>query len=111
MSEADIIKLLMDFENVSVDRKIDPKYLIFKTKVESQEKIFALILVGSNPVQLTLKCDRLLAKKLREDFETVMPATNMSKNYWNKIVCSGQLPDEQIKDLINLSYHLVTDSR
>ena len=61
-------------------------------------------------MQITLKCDRLLAKKLREEYETVMPAQNMSKNYWNSILCTGQLPAEDLKDLINLSYYLVKNS-
>ena len=107
MIDFDVKKYLEGFGDISVDYEIDPKYSIYKTTIDGQEKIFALVLNDSKPLQITLKCDRLLAKKLREEYETVMPADNMNKNYWNKILCTGQIGDEYMKDLINLSYHLI----
>lgn len=107
MKDFDIPKYLKSLNNVTVDDKIDPELSVFKTKVNDNDKIFALIYKKSNPLKITLKCDRQLAKKLRDEYETVMPATKMNKNYWNNIICSGQLSTEDIKDLINLSYHLV----
>jgi predicted DNA-binding protein (MmcQ/YjbR family) len=31
----------------------------------------------------------------------------LNKKHWNTIICSGQLDDEEIKDLVRLSYNLV----
>lgn len=70
-------------------------------------KMFALIQEGSNPLRVSLKCDPLLAQNLREKYETVLPGYHLNKKHWNTIICSGQLSDDEIKDLARLSYELV----
>ncbi|HET7630184.1 MAG TPA: MmcQ/YjbR family DNA-binding protein [Candidatus Saccharimonadales bacterium] len=70
-------------------------------------KMFALIEEGSKPVRLSLKCDPKLAELLREKYETVLPGYHLNKKHWNTIICSGQLADDELKDLIRLSYELV----
>ncbi len=72
------------------------------------EKMFALIHEGSDPLQVSLKCDPLLARDLREKYETVMAGYHLNKKHWNTIVLSGQLPWEEIQGFIRLSYNLVT---
>ena len=69
--------------------------------------MFALIADGSKPLRLSLKCDPQLAETLREKYETVVPGYHLSKKHWNTIICSGQLSDQEIFDLANLSYQLV----
>lgn len=72
------------------------------------DKMFALIAEGSNPVQLSLKCDPKLSEILRERYETVMPGYHLNKKHWNTIILTGQLTWEEIQDLIRHSYNLVT---
>ena len=110
MNDFDIPTYLTSLENVIIDKKLNPKLTVYKTPVGDEQKIFAIIENNSNPLQITLKCDRLLAKQLREEYETVMPAKDMSKNYWNTILCTGQLSAEYIKSLIVLSYNLVKNN-
>ncbi len=71
------------------------------------DKMFALIAEGSKPVRLSLKCDPTLAQTLRERYETVLPGYHLNKKHWNTIICSGQLSEDEIHDLIVHSYHLV----
>ncbi len=71
-------------------------------------KMFALIPEKSDPVRISLKCDPLLSKVLREKYETVMEGYHLNKKHWNTIVLSGQLPWEDIQGLIRHSYQLVT---
>jgi predicted DNA-binding protein (MmcQ/YjbR family) len=73
-----------------------------------QGKMFALIAEGSDPVQVSLKCDPQLSELLRDKYESVMPGYHLNKKHWNTIVLSGQLTWEEIQDLIRLSYNLVT---
>lgn len=73
------------------------------------EKLFALIAEGSNPLRVSLKCDPQLASLLREKYETVLPGYHLNKKHWNTIICSGQLSDDEIRDLARLSYRLVTE--
>ncbi len=77
-------------------------------KKENDGKMFALVAENSKPPRISLKCDPLLSEKLREKYETVMPGYHLNKKHWNTIICSGQLTDEELKDLINLSHRLAS---
>ena len=69
-------------------------------------KMVALIAEKSDPVRLSLKCDPQLAELLREKYETVLPGYHLNKKHWNTIICSGQVPEDELKDLIRHSYEL-----
>lgn len=71
-------------------------------------KMFALMDEKKIPVNLSLKCDPLLAETLREKYESVMPGYHLNKKHWNTLILSGQLDWEQVQDLIRHSYNLVT---
>lgn len=73
-------------------------------------KMFAIVKRGSRPVKLSLKSDPLLARTLRDRYETVLPGENLNKNHWNTIICSGQLEDDDIKDLIRHAYEIVKNN-
>jgi predicted DNA-binding protein (MmcQ/YjbR family) len=71
------------------------------------DKMFALIAEGKDPVRLSLKCDPLLAVTLREKYESVMPGYHLNKKHWNTMLLSGQLEWEDVQGLIRHSYDLV----
>jgi predicted DNA-binding protein (MmcQ/YjbR family) len=79
---------------------------VYKT---ADDKMFALVKEGSDPIQLSLKCDPLLAKTLRERFESVLPGYHLNKKHWNTVLLTGQLSWDEIQDLIRHSYLLVTE--
>lgn len=83
---------------------------VYKVGEASLGKMFALISEKSDPLRLSLKCEPLLAEQMRQDFETVLPGYHLNKKHWNTIICSGQLSEEQIHSLIDLSYGLVVKS-
>ena len=63
-------------------------------------------LVGAEPVDiLNVKCGKLLLGSLlgRPGF---LPAYHMSKTQWVSILQDGTVPEEEIKDLLNISYDL-----
>lgn len=74
------------------------------------DKMFAIIREGKTPVQISLKCDPLLAETLRNKYESVMPGYHLNKRHWNTVVLTGQLADDEVFDLINHSYNLVVES-
>ena len=74
----------------------------------AEGKMFAIIDEKSMPVRLSLKCDPQLAELLRAKYESVLPGYHLNKKHWNTIICSGQLEDQEVKDLIRHSYELVT---
>jgi predicted DNA-binding protein (MmcQ/YjbR family) len=71
------------------------------------DKMFALIPEGKEPVRISLKCDPQLSQLLREKYETVMEGYHLNKKHWNTILLTGQLPWDDIQALIAHSYNLV----
>lgn len=69
-------------------------------------RIVAIVQQQAKPLRISLKCDPLLAKSLRERYETVLPGQNLNKKHWNTIICTGQLSSDEIIDLARLSYEL-----
>jgi predicted DNA-binding protein (MmcQ/YjbR family) len=72
------------------------------------DKMFALMSEDKTPVNLSLKCDPLLAQTLRERYESILPGYHLNKKHWNTLVLSGQLEWPEVQDLIRHSYLLVT---
>lgn len=102
----EIIDAMMSLPGVVVDYPFGEDVAVYKRGSE-QGKMFALVQENSSPVRLSLKCDPGLAELLREKYETVLPGYHLNKKHWNTIVCSGQIPEDELRDLIRHSYELV----
>lgn len=110
MIHKDFEQYLLAFDNTWLDFPFGEGTSVYKVgdREKGEGKMFALIADGSDPLRVSLKCDPQLAETLREKYETVQPGYHLNKKHWNTIICSGQLPDDEIKDLARLSYDLVT---
>lgn len=97
---------VLSMPNARLDYPFGEGVAVYKV----DDKMFALIQEKSNPVQISLKCDPLLAKTLRERYESVMPGYHLNKKHWNTIILSGQLTWDEVQDLIRHSYNLVTEA-
>ncbi|HEU5187131.1 MAG TPA: MmcQ/YjbR family DNA-binding protein [Candidatus Saccharimonadales bacterium] len=106
MTHKEIEEFLLARPNARLDYPFGEGVAVYKVG----DKMFALIAEGVKPVRISLKCDPLLAQTLREKYETVLPGYHLNKKHWNTVICSGQLSDQEIKDLIVHSYHLVSGS-
>jgi predicted DNA-binding protein (MmcQ/YjbR family) len=113
MDHKTVEKYLLSLPDTSLDYPFGEEAAVYKVNGPSassgQAKMFALVREKSDPVQLSLKCDPLLAETLRAKYDTVMPGYHLNKKHWNTIVLTGQLSWDEIKDLINLSYRLVSE--
>lgn len=112
MTHKEFDEYLLSYPNTWLDYPFGEGTSVYKigNKESGEGKLFAIIADGSNPLRISLKCDPQLAETLREKYETVVPGYHLNKKHWNTIICTGQLGDEEIKDLIRLSYQLVSDS-
>lgn len=113
MTHKDLEEYLLSFPGAWLDYPFGEGTAVYKVGHKDvpgeDEKMFALIAEGSSPVRVSLKCDPQLAKHLREKYEEVQPGYHLNKKHWNTVICSGQLSDEEVKDLARLSYRLVTE--
>lgn len=112
MTHKEIEEFLLSFPRTWLDFPFGEGTSVYKVgdEAKNEGKLFALIADGSSPLRVSLKCDPLLAETLREKYESVQPGYHLNKKHWNTIICSGQLPDDEIKDLARLSYNLVAES-
>lgn len=107
MTHKEIEEFLFSLGGVWLDYPFGEDTAVYKYGEKTEGKIVAIVAQGSKPLRVSLKCDPQLAETLREKYETVIPGYHLNKKHWNTIICSGQLTDEEIFDLVRLSHRLV----
>jgi len=112
MTHKELEGYILAFDNVWLDFPFGEDKYVYKVgdKQKGEGEMFALIDKDSKPVRLSLKCDPVLAESLRKEYETILPGLNLNKKYWNTIICTGQVSQQQLTDLIRLSYRIVTET-
>lgn len=105
VSHKELEEYLLSLPNARLDYPFGEGVAVYK----AGDKMFALVAEKSDPINLSLKCDPTLAQTLRERYESVMPGYHLNKKHWNTIVMSGQLSWQEVQDLIQHSYQLVTN--
>lgn len=99
VSEEAIVERALALEGVSERR--EKEWRIF----ERDSRIFMCIEVGTAPLRLELRCDRKLGQTLQERYESVMESRALGRN-GIEIICSGQLNDDEIFDLVRHAYEV-----
>jgi predicted DNA-binding protein (MmcQ/YjbR family) len=87
----------------------DEDTLVFKVG----GKMFALTSLSdweNNTPKANLKCPPEQALALRAEFDGITPGYHMNKAHWNTVAIHGDVPINQVKKLIDLSYQLILDS-
>lgn len=109
MTHKELEEFLLAFENTWLEFPFGEGTSVYKVgdKDAGEGKMFAVIADNSNPLRVSLKCDPLLAETLREKYESIVPGHHLNKKHWNTIICTGQLSNDEVKDLARLSYNLV----
>lgn len=113
MNRKELDDYLLSFPNTWLDFPFGEEISVYKVghKETGEGKMFALVADRNNPLRISLKCDPVLAETLREQYESVLPGYHLSKKHWNTILMTGQLSDDDFKDLVALSYRLVTEGK
>lgn len=70
-------------------------------------KMFALCHLDAQPLKVNLKCEPDMAVQLRAAHPEIVPGWHMNKRHWNTVTVDGELPDQQVRELIEDSYDLV----
>jgi len=109
MTHKDFDEYLLSYPNTWLDFPFGEGTSVYKIghKETGEGKLFAIITDDSKPLRISLKCDPQLALNLREKYESIVPGYHLNKKHWNTVIYTGQLSDDEIKDLIRHSYELV----
>ncbi len=70
-------------------------------------RMFALVLLGPPPGNVSLKCDPDLAAGLRARYAAITSGYHLNKQHWNTVELDGSVPEEELTELIDHSYDLV----
>ena len=113
MTEKDLHEYLLSLPGAWLDYPFGEGTAVYKVghkDIPGQaEKLFAIVAEGSEPVRVSLKTDPELNRTLQERYESVLPGYHLNKKHWMTVICSGQLGDDEVKDLARLSHRLVTE--
>jgi predicted DNA-binding protein (MmcQ/YjbR family) len=103
MDHKTVERYILSMPNAVLEYPFGEDVAVYKV----DDKMFALIAEGKQPVRISLKCDPQLSKVLREKYDEVMEGYHLNKKHWNTIILSGQLSWEEVQALIRHSYDLV----
>lgn len=59
---------------------------------------------------ITLKCDPLFGQYLRQQHQHIIPGYYMNKEHWNSVYLDGDVSDDVLKEMIDMSFELVFNS-
>lgn len=71
--------------------------------------MFALSMLGSRPLKVSVKCEPELAIALRKSYPAVEPGYHLNKRHWNTVTIDGSLEDKLVLDMLEDSYDLVVE--
>ena len=100
----EIEEYILSMPNSRLDYPFDDKTAVYRA---ANDKMFALIAEGSKPLRVSLKTDPNLGELLREKYESVLPGYHLNKKHWITVILTGQLGDDEVRDLIRHSFELV----
>ncbi|MCL1876674.1 MmcQ/YjbR family DNA-binding protein [Candidatus Saccharibacteria bacterium] len=106
MTHKEIEEFILQMPNARLDYPFGETTAVYRA---ANDKMFVLIAEGSNPLRISLKVDPQLGQLLRDKYESVMPGWHLNKKHWITVLATGQLSDQEIRDLVRHSFELVNE--
>ncbi len=100
---SEIREHLLAKKGTTEEMPFGPDVLVFKVL----GKMFALVAHRDSPLRVSLKCDPDLALTLRAEYEAVIPGYHLNKKHWNTVILGGDVPDDTLRGMMDMSYDLV----
>lgn len=105
MNHQRLIELGLQYAGTSLRYPFDPDLPVLYVG----NKMFALLGHTGSTESVNLKAHPDEAWLLRETYAgSVLPGYHMNKRHWNTVVLDGNVPDEVIEQMLDVSYRLVT---
>ena len=101
MTPAEVAAFALQFPQATEENPFGPGLDVYKV----EGKVFA-ILSPAGP-SVSLKCEPGLAMHLRQQFDAVTPGYHLNKKHWNTVRLDGDVPADQLEEMIEHSYECV----
>ncbi len=96
-------ELCLGFPGAEETFPFGPRTSVFKV----EGKIFALAALAARPLTVSVKCEPLLAERLRAAHAAIAPGYHLDKRHWNTLTLDGSLDERAVRDMVEDSYDLV----
>ena len=97
-----IVEYIQHLDGISEQEQRDKNDKVLRVFYRG-ERIALVIEKDTAPLRIELRCDYKLSKTLQERYESVMESRSLGRN-GIEVICSGQLSDDEIIDLVRHSY-------
>ena len=104
MTKRELIDYCLAFPAVYEDYPFDETTALVRHL--GNKKMFALVDYLHGRLHITLKCEPIRADFLRSVFECVTPGYHMNKEHWNTVYIGGDVPIQELYEMIQHSYDL-----
>lgn len=104
VSEDEVLKYAKGLAGVSEEELVEGEKRAKLLKRAG--RIFLVVWEGTEPLRIEVRCDGKLGKLLRERYESVMLSRTLGGG-GVEVVCSGQLSEEEILDLIRHGWEMI----
>jgi len=105
MTKQELIDYCLTFPAAYEDYPFDDTTTLIRHS--GNKKMFALVDHLNGKLHVTMKCEPLKADFLRNAFESVTPGYHMNKIHWNTVYVDGDVPIDELYDMIQHSYDLI----
>ena len=102
LSEKSVVDYVLSLDGVEERKTEANKDLRFFVR---NDKICLVVEKDTQPLRIESRCDLKLSKTLQERYESVMQSRALGRN-GIEIICSGQLADDEVLDLIRHAYEI-----
>ena len=93
------------------DSPWEPSEIVYKVGPAERGKIFCFLGSGAAPDgAISIKVDPELVPLLHDRYEAVRHPPYLSKRHWIAVALSGDMPDDELAELIEDSYTLVAQT-
>ncbi|MFN2745223.1 MULTISPECIES: MmcQ/YjbR family DNA-binding protein [Bacillus] len=104
MTKAEIIEYCLSYSDTYKDHPFGEGWTAMRHN--GNKKLFALIFNLDGHLCVNLKCEPHRAHFLRGIFKEVKPGYHMNKEHWNTIILDGDLPEDDLHDMVQHSFEL-----
>ena len=105
MIKRELIDYCLTYPSSYEDYPFDDTAAVMRHNVN--KKMFALIAERHGKLYINLKCDPVRADNLRIIFDSVTGGWHMNKDHWNTIYIDGDVPEDELYEMIEHSYDLI----
>lgn len=94
-----------------LDSPWEPDEIVYKVGPAERGKIFCFLGTAATPHgAVSIKADPELVPLLHEKYDAVAQPPYLSKRHWIAVTLNGDMPDDELEELIRDSYTLVVQT-